>query len=73
MSGTSKHFLIPDSWSLHYRMTEIMTADVDTQTPPDVSSDFVTTDDNEDELLHDISQDLQVHTHQHIFWNLLEF
>ena len=36
-----------------------MTADVDTQTPPDVSGDFVTTDENEEELLHDMSQDLQ--------------
>jgi len=41
-------------------MTEIETADVDTQTPPDVSGDIVTVEENDETLLHDISEETEV-------------
>ena len=41
-------------------MTEIETADVDTQTPPDVSGDIVTVEENGETLLHDMAQEAGV-------------
>ena len=41
-------------------MTEIETADVDTQTPPDVSGDVVTVEENDETLLHDISEETEL-------------